>query len=106
MVLVGYHNGVMACALIVDVALFLLPLEPERFDPRESWEDPFMGMHSGGGRKVPPTLRRTKLLSNPNNNIPPKLHGTDDRKTQGPRCQSRYPLTSSWPNCWRLLSWE
>ena len=63
LMLMGCHNAVVICALIVDAALWSLPLEPERLNPRQSWEGPFGGMHSGGGRRVPLTLRRTKLLS-------------------------------------------
>ena len=65
LMLVGCHNSVMTCALIVDAVLWSLPLAPERFNPHESWEDPFEGMHSGDGRRVPLTLRRNKLLSQP-----------------------------------------
>ena len=33
---VGCHISVVTCALMVDAALWLLPLELERFNPRES----------------------------------------------------------------------
>ena len=62
---VGSHNGVMTCALIVDAALWSLPLAPERLNPHESWEDPSEGMHSGDGQRVPLTLRQNKPLSQP-----------------------------------------
>ena len=64
--LVGFPNGMMTGTLIVDAVLWSLPLEPEHFNPCERWEDPFEGIHAGGGgRRVPLTLRRTKLLSQP-----------------------------------------
>ena len=70
---VGSHDGVMTCALIVDAALWSLPLAPERFNPHESWEDPLEGMHSGDGKRVPLTLRRIKLLFQPHPHNPTQI---------------------------------
>ena len=61
--LVGCHNGAVACVLIVETVRWSLPLEPECFNPHESWADPPEGIRPGVGQRVPLTLRRTKLLS-------------------------------------------
>ena len=61
----GCRDGAVICVLIVDAVLWSLQSELERFNPRESWEDPLEGIHAGGGWRVPFTLRRAKLLSQP-----------------------------------------
>ena len=65
LMLVGCHNGVVTRVLVADAVLCSLPLEPARFNPHESWEDSFEGTRASGGRGVSLTLRRTKLLSQP-----------------------------------------
>ena len=57
LMLVGCHNGMMTCVLIVNAVLWSMPLHPEHFNPRELWKDPFEGTRTGGGRRVPLTLR-------------------------------------------------
>ena len=82
--LVGCHNSMVTCSLIVNAVIWSLPLEPERFNPlNHGTTRSGAGTSAGGGRRVPLTYRRTKLLSQSRNIIPPKLHGTDDRKTRG-----------------------
>ena len=103
LMMVGCHDGVMtcvdACNMVAAVGAWTsTSVNHERISSRVYVLVVGGGCHSH--------FNEPNYSPSPSNIIPLKLHGTDDRKTQGPRRRSRYPLTSSWPNHWRLLCWE